>query len=315
MFAARRDSLNEDLSAVDYCEIDEVEDFINDKYYDIVITDYMKKKVLEDLKDTLKLNQFTQSDNNKRVIENLHNEITFLRNDSQAKNGIIQLLIKNGRNCRGNLQKNFNNKPGNEMVNIQEKVNQVNKPVAPENDRGSESLQQKINNSFEVSTIFDLHNNINGTTNDFSNMNSNVDCFKLDQKNPMCSNFNGKTTEDMKNYMVSYFLRNTDQSNVRFGQNDVPNTDESEFVSSNLDLVVDLKEFDNDDDDNDSGNCNDSGNDNDNDIGALISCNQNVSDKVKEVNNLISLCTTVSSSNCLYSVYLFQKVRLQGLKF
>ena len=96
--------------------LSETEDFITDKYYDILISDYLKNKVLHDVRKSLEENVANNKKNgdsdimdylangSSRVganteershllLANLENEVEYLRDDSLDKNRIIHLLL------------------------------------------------------------------------------------------------------------------------------------------------------------------------------------------------------------------------------
>ena len=106
--------------------ISETEDFINDKYCDVLITDYLKNKVLSDVRKALEKNIQKNNNNNKynnnntnhsnankedfleysernrksrdsvrkeMLLVNLQEELAFMRDDALDKNEIIHFLL------------------------------------------------------------------------------------------------------------------------------------------------------------------------------------------------------------------------------
>lgn len=237
------DSLN-DLSVddgpttVDYNSVNEAEDFINDRYYDIIITDYMKQKVVDDLKESLKPNQ-KLLDENKRHIKNLRKEIDFLRGESDAKNRIIELLVKTKLRCKNCSSRSSAEK--NERSKQQEKRNNAY------NERNNSYGKHAQNNggNFPGMTSKHVSREI-CRKNGYSHENATSAAALSLENISRCNSFS-KTTEDMKRYIITYFLQNSDSVDIRFRQ--------TQLSSKESELVVDLKELDNDID-NDSGTCN-----------------------------------------------------------
>lgn len=92
---------DENVPLASGADIEDIEAFLNDKYYNMIIGN-MKSQILQELKDMLNVKQGDQ----KRLSENLEKEINFLRNDSRSKNKIIELIIKNVANFASSSSSN-----------------------------------------------------------------------------------------------------------------------------------------------------------------------------------------------------------------
>ena len=149
------------MEEVTYSPTSETEDFITDRYYDIVIADYMKNKVLEDLQDTYCIKR-PAAEKKSHLVESLEDEIEFLRNDSQTKNRLIELLINTDAvNAQPPGRRDFrNNVPRNDFSNSF-------RNNAPRNDFNND-FRDNIHRS---NLSNDFHNNIqrSNLSNDFRN--------------------------------------------------------------------------------------------------------------------------------------------------
>ena len=119
------------------CDVEDIEAFLNEKYYAIVIND-IKSQILREIKDTVNV-RLSVSD---RLFDNLTKEVDFLRNDSKSKNRIMELIIRNFANARRRSSVSYRRRPpgmGQRNINVEEAFQYPMKPTLRSNNNSSKS--------------------------------------------------------------------------------------------------------------------------------------------------------------------------------
>ena len=192
---------NESLK-IPHGEVEDIEAFLNDKYYNIVIGN-MKSQILQEIKDSLNSKEAA----NNRLSENLEKEVNFLRSDSTSKNKIIELIIKNGPNCR-NSSNTFgsNNCIDSDIVNIEESYSQTtNQSLRNNSIPVCERMGVLSNNAIEIPT------DANGSNEDLVDIPNNSILNEVEIRRmrkalgDSAKRFmeSMSTVDDMKNYIVN----------------------------------------------------------------------------------------------------------------
>ena len=193
---------------------------------------------------------------NARLEERLANEISFLRSDSLAKNDIIELLLKSNvgcKNCNNGLQNNCKKRIHRKDDDNEEHVmRQISNDMTYAEEEGwKDSYIREFNsiNSLEIVRNVDERENCTfDNINDSRTHNNDNETLQLitsrSDYQSRTRNIQNQMKDDMKRYMISYFLQHSDLIDIR-----VKSTHDSE-------LVVDLHETDTEND-NDSGTYND----------------------------------------------------------